>query len=182
MQPLTQTPDPAAFFALGTALLAVRVVLGLYMAAHGAQKLLGWFGGHGVAGSAVFFEQLGFRPARAFVIAASATEVVSGLLVALGLLGPIGPALMVSVMIVAAVSVHWQHGMFAMQNGIELALTFGTAAFALGLTGYGPYSLDAMLGLQPLFTTQFAWAALAVGAAGGVGNLMLRRAPAPISR
>src|SRR6476620_10426485 len=101
---------------LGTGLLLARLVLGAMMVAHGGQKLWGWFGGYGLAGTAGFFEQLGFRPGRLFAATAALTEVVSGLLVALGLLGPIGPALMVSVMIVAAVSVHWQHGLFAMKN------------------------------------------------------------------
>src|SRR5258706_15576486 len=86
-------------------LLVVRGVVGLIMAAHGAQKLLGWFGGYGLQKTGEFFAQLGFRPGRAFAAAASLAEVTSGLLIALGLLGPIGPALMLSVMIVAAVTV-----------------------------------------------------------------------------
>ena len=67
---------------------------------------------------------------------------------ALGLFGPVGPALMLSVMIVAAVSVHLKNGLFAMSNGIELPLLYGAAAAALALTGPGQYSLDALLGLQ----------------------------------
>src|SRR5258706_4134364 len=94
-------------------LLIARLVLGLLMAAHVAQRLFGWFGGHGLAGTAGFFESLGFRPGRLFATAAALGEVGSGLLVTLGLLGPIGPALMLSVMIVAA-SVHWPNGVFAM--------------------------------------------------------------------
>jgi len=53
------------------ALLLLRLVAGLVMAAHGAQKLFGWFGGYGIAGTAGFFEQLGFRPGRAFATAAA---------------------------------------------------------------------------------------------------------------
>ena len=83
-------------------LLVLRLVLGLYMAAHGAQKLFGWFGGYGLTGTGEFMVQLGFRPGRLFAGVAASTEVASGLLVALGLLGPVGPALMISVMIVAA--------------------------------------------------------------------------------
>ena len=156
-------------------LLIARVVFGLVMAAHGSQKLFGWFGGHGIAGTAGFFEAIGFRPGRFFAIVASATEIVSGLLVALGLLGPIGPALMLSVMIVAAVSVHWKHGLFAQSNGIEVALFYGTAAVAFALIGFGSYSLDAVLGLQSLYTPTLAIAALAIGVIGGVGNLLARR-------
>ena len=80
------------------------------MVAHGSQKLFGWFGGYGIAGTAGFFEQLGFRPGRFFVITAALSEAASGILIALGLLGPIGPALLLSVMIVAAISVHWKNG------------------------------------------------------------------------
>jgi hypothetical protein len=91
---------------------------------------------------------------------------VSGLLIALGLFGPVGPALMLSVMIVAAVSVHLKNGLFAMAGGIELALLYGAAAAGLALTGPGQYSLDALLGLAPLWTLAVSWTALAVGIAG----------------
>ncbi len=159
-------------------LLVIRVVFGGLMAAHGAQKLFGWFGGYGLAGTGGFFEQLGFRPGRFFAATASATEIGSGLLLALGLLGPVGPALMLSVMIVAAISVHWQHGLFAQSNGIELALLYATAAVALGLSGPGFYSFDTLLGLSALWTPGITVVVLALGAIGGFGNLALRR-PAP---
>src|SRR5689334_24478826 len=96
---------------MSVGLLMVRVVVGLLMAGHGSQKLFGWFGGYGLSGTGGFFEGLGFRPGRLFAAAAGAAELVGGLLVALGLLGPVGPALILSVMLVAAVSVHW-HGVF----------------------------------------------------------------------
>ena len=102
-------------------------------------------------------------------------EIVSGVLVALGLLDLIGPALMLSVMIVAAVSVHWKNCLFAHSNGIEVALFYGTAAVTFALIGFGSYSLDAMLGLQSLYTPTLALAALAIGVVGGVGNLLARR-------
>lgn len=170
----TTYPDLAT---VSAGLLIARLVVGLVMTAHGSQKLFGWFGGHGIAGTAGFFETIGFRPGRLFAITASVTEVVSGILVALGLLGPIGPALMLSVMIVAAVSVHWKNGLFAQNGGIELALFYGAAAVALALTGFGAYSLDAALGLQSHYTPAFAIIALALGFLGGVGNLLARRPP-----
>ena len=97
--------------------LLIRVVFGLVMAAHGAQKLFGWFGGYGLTGTGGFFENLGFRPGRVFAALASSAETAGGLLIALGLLGPVGPALMISVMIVAAGAVHWSYGLFA-ANGL----------------------------------------------------------------
>jgi putative oxidoreductase len=164
---------------LSIGLLLVRVVVGLIMAAHGAQKLLGWFGGYGLRGTGEFFVQLGFQPGPAFAAAASISEIMSGLLVALGFLGPIGPALMVSVMIVAAITVHWEHGLFAANNGIELPLLYGAAAFGLALTGFGQYSLDASLGITSSWPTSVTWIALIVGIIGGFANVALRRRPAP---
>lgn len=158
-------------------LLIVRVAVGLMMAAHGTQKLFGWFGGYGLEKTGGFFAQLGFRPGRAFAAAASVTEVTSGLLLTLGLFGPIGPALIVSVMIVAAVTVHWGHGFFATTNGIELPLLYSVAAIGLALTGPGPYSLDAVLGLEGVWTTAITWIVLGLGAVGGVANLALRTRP-----
>jgi putative oxidoreductase len=165
---------------LGTGLLLFRLILGVLMAAHGTQKLFGWFGGYGLAGTAGFFEQLGFRPGRLFVATASLSEVVSGILVVLGLFGPVGPALMLSVMIVAAGSVHWKHGIFAATNGIEVPLLYGAGAVALALTGPGPFSLDAALGMDHIWTPALRLAVLAAGVVGGAVNLLARR-PAEVA-
>jgi putative oxidoreductase len=163
---------------MDSGLLLLRVVLGLLMAAHGSQKLFGWFGGYGLAGTAGFFETIGFRPGRLFATLASGAEFVSGLLIATGLFGPIGPALMVSVMIVAAVSVHLPNGVFAQNNGIEVPLLYGVAGTALALTGPGRLSLDALLGLDALWTPELAWAALGAAILGGIVNVALRHVPA----
>ena len=172
MSPTTYIPDAVS---LGTGLLLARLVLGVLMVAHGGQKLFGWLGGYGIAGTAGFFEQLGFRPGKLFVITASLSEVVSGILIALGLFGPVGPALLLPVMIVAAVSVHWGHGLFAGTNGIEVPLLYATGAVALAFTGPGPFSLDTIFGIDQTWTPALKLAAVAVGVVGGVVNLQARR-------
>ncbi len=154
-------------------LLVARLVFGITMSAHGAQKLFGWFGGYGISGTGQFFESIGFRPGRVLAAAAGLGEVAGGLLVALGLLGPVGPALMLSVMIVAS-SLHWKNGLFATANGIELPLLYSAAAVALAFTGYGTYSLDALFGLARVWTPDLIGTVVALGVFGGVGNLVVR--------
>jgi putative oxidoreductase len=162
---------------VGIGLLLARVVVGLLLAAHGTQKLLGWFGGYGLEKTGDFFAQLGFRPGRAFAAAAALTEITGGLLIALGWLGPIGPALMISVMIVAAVTVHWGHGLLATSNGIELPLLYSAVGVGLALTGFGAYSLDAALGIAGAWTPATTLIVLALGIVGGLANLALRVRP-----
>src|SRR2546426_6241113 len=82
-------------------LLLVRLVFGGLMAAHGSQKLFGWLGGYGLTGTGTFFEQLGFRPGRLFAAAAGMTEVLGGVLVAVGVGGPIRPPVLVLGMLLA---------------------------------------------------------------------------------
>jgi putative oxidoreductase len=163
---------------LSIGLLIARVVFGLLMAAHGTQKLLGWFGGYGLNKTGEFFGQIGFQPGRAFAAAASLSEIVSGLLVVFGFLGPIGPALMLSVMIVAAITVHWGHGLFAGTNGIEVPLLYAAAALALAFTGFGQYSVDNLLGIAGHLPVTDTWIALVVGIVGGFANVAVRRRPA----
>ena len=167
--------------ALSAGLLVARLVIGLSLSAHGAQKLFGWFGGYGLTATGAIFEQLGFRPGRLFAALASWSEVVAGLLIGVGLLGPVGPALMLSGVIVAAVTVHWSHGFFATTNGIELPLLYATVGVVLALTGPGAYSVDALLGLEALGSPALAAVALVGGVIGGIANLAARR-PAPSDR
>jgi putative oxidoreductase len=162
--------------AVSIGLLIVRIALGLSMAAHGAQKLFGWFGGHGLSATAGMFEHIGFRPGLLLATVATVTEIASGLLMALGFLGAIGPALMVSVMLVAT-SLHWRNGFFAQNQGIELNVLYITGALALAFTGPGSYSLDALLHLNALSQPGVALAAVAIGILGGVANLVFRRTP-----
>src|SRR5438034_9229732 len=88
------TPDAIDSQLLDLGLLLIRVVLGLIFAAHGAQKLFGWFGGYGLAGTGGFMESLGFRPGKTFAAEAALGEFVGGLLFALGFLGGVGRALL----------------------------------------------------------------------------------------
>lgn len=172
---MTATMEAIDPTGVSAGLLVGRLMLGLAMVAHGSQKLFGWFGGYGLAGTGGFLEQLGFRPGRAYAAAAAGTEVASGLLVALGLLGPVGPALMLSVMVVAAITVHWKGGFFAQTNGIELPMLYAAGAIGLALAGPGRFSLDVVLGLQWLWAPRIAAAALIVGVAAAIANLLARR-------
>src|SRR5258706_15566960 len=101
-------------------LLIARLVLGLAISAHGAQKLFGWFGGYGLNGTGGFLESIGFRPGRLFALAAGLAEFGGGVLTALGFLGPLGPALIILVMmVVALLTVKFPHGFFSPSNGNE---------------------------------------------------------------
>lgn len=159
-------------------LLLVRIVVGLLMAAHGTQKLFGWFGGYGLRPTGDFFAQLGFQPGTLFAAAAGASEMLGGLLLALGFLGPVGPALIISVMIVASITVHWEHGLFNSNNGYELPLIYSVVAVGIALTGFGHYSLDAGLGIASRLTLSLTSVVLGLGVVGALGNLALRRRPA----
>ena len=161
-----------------TGLLLLRVVVGATLAAHGAQKLFGWFGGPGLAGAGAGFEALGFTPGRRHALMAGLVETGGGLLLAVGLFTPLAAAIVASVMIVAAVSAHLPRGFFAQNGGFEYTLVLGVAGLTPAFTGPGRLSLDALLGWE---VGNAAWgaAALAVAVVGAAGQLLQRRtAPA----
>jgi len=160
------------------AFLIIRLIVGLGFAAHGAQKLFGSFGGPGLAGAAGFFESLGWKPGKLFVTAAAGSELIGGVLVALGLLGPVGPMLIIATMVVA-VAVHWPAGFFAQKGGYELAVLYALFAVTFAFAGFGAYAIDAVAGLTPLFTPVVDAGAVALGIIGGLANVAVRRKPAP---
>src|SRR3954468_1791214 len=93
-------------------ILFLRIVVGLTLSAHGAQKLFGWFGGHGPRGTAGFFgEALGFRGPLTMALAAGTAE-LSGLAFAAGFLTPLAALGIVVAMMTAIATVHWSKGFF----------------------------------------------------------------------
>ena len=157
------------------ALLILRVVVGASMAAHGAQKLFGWFGGSGLRGMGSWFESIGFRPGVVFALLAGLAEVSGGALLAVGLLGPFPAALILAVMVVAIVTVHSGHGFFASNDGVEVPVLYITGALVVAFAGPGIYSLDRLLGLDSRLQQVPGWIALAVGMLAALGNLAMRR-------
>jgi putative oxidoreductase len=162
-------------------LLLARLLLGVALTAHGSQKLFGWFGGHGPSGTGKFFDGLGWRPGVVFAVAAGLGEVGGGVLTALGLLNPIGPALIVMVMLVAGIAVHAPNGFWAANGGWELTAMNSAAAIALAFAGPGALSLDAALGIHALDGAQNVWIALGCALVLALGNVAIRRPPAPSS-
>src|SRR5262245_38071264 len=132
-------------------LLIARLVFGATLAAHGAQKLFGWFGGYGLSGTGQILESAALRHGRALAAVTGLGEEAGGLLVALGLLGPIGPALILAVMITAS-SFHLKNGFFWTSQGIEVTVVYGALAVALAFVGYGAFSVDALAGFTRLWT------------------------------
>jgi putative oxidoreductase len=129
-------------------LLVSRLVIGLSYASHGAQKAFGWFEGPGPQGAAGFMESLGFKPADKYAQAASYSELVAGTMIALGFGGPIGPAIVLSGMLVAQETVHRKQGFFAAKGGVELGVIYSAGALALASAGYGAASVDRALGID----------------------------------
>lgn len=147
---------------MNTGLLILRIVFGLLLVGHGSQKLFGTFGGHGIAGTAGWFESVGFRPGKPMAVLAGASELVGGLLLALGLLTPLASAIVIGTLLVAA-SVHLPNGLWGTNGGFEMPLLYITVAAGLAFTGPGKFSLDSALGLHSLSGDGFGIAAVALG-------------------
>jgi len=168
--------------ATDTALLLLRVVIGLTMAAHGYNK---FFGGGRIPGTAGWFESIGMKPGVFHARVAATTELAAGLGLAVGLLTPIPAAGFVALMLTAAWTVHRKNGFFIVKEGWEYNLVLAVTAVAIAGVGAGRYSLDYAL----FRTTGFAeylsgWWGLAIavvlGLAGGIGQLLIfYRPPAP---
>lgn len=156
------------------ALFVLRLVVGLFFVGHGAQKLWGAFGGHGLAGTAQFFESLGIRPGRRNALAAGWSELIGGALLASGLLSSLGALLIIAVMTVAILSVHAKNGPWVTDSGFEYNLVLIATAFVLAANP-GSWSLDAALGIDAIHGSAFALGALILGVIGGAVALAAGR-------
>jgi len=159
-------------------LLILRLVVGLTMAAHGTQKLFGWFGGYGLQGTGGFLEKLGFFPGRRNALFAGLAEFGGGVLLALGFATPLAATLIISVMFVATVTVHLKNGFFNHAQGYEFPLTLAAVALSVAIIGAGPISVDGALHLRDAGTV-WGLGALLAGVIGGAIQLAGRRAPQP---
>jgi len=167
---------------LSLGLLILRLVVGLTVAGHGAQKLFGWFGGSGLTGTRGMVTRLRFQPIEPWTWALIFGEFGGGLLLALGLLSPAGSFAVLGPMAVAIWIVHVPKGFWNTKGGIEFPLQIAAAALALSITGPGSYSLDHVL--RASLPEPAAWVVLAIGltvavAAGFVSRALSAQKTAP---
>lgn len=159
-------------------LLLLRLAVGLTLTAHGTQKLFGWFGGPGLSATGQFFTVLGFPPGRRHALMAAWGETAGGVLLAVGFATPAAVAVVVSVMLVAVVTVHLGKGFFASNGGYEYPFVLAVLALTLAFTGPGSLSIDALVGLQLSGALWGTGALLAGLVGGGTALLEWRKAPA----
>ncbi|MFF2327177.1 MULTISPECIES: DoxX family protein [unclassified Streptomyces] len=133
----------ASLHAYDVGLLLLRVVLGLTVAAHGAQKLFGWFGGGGLDGTGQFFTMSGYPSGKAMAVIAGLSETLGGIGLVLGLLTPLAGAAVLGTMI-NALAVKWGGGFFA-PDGVEYEILLAAGAASLALTGPGRLAVDRFL-------------------------------------
>lgn len=129
-------------------LLILRLILGLTVAAHGAQKLFGWWGGPGMSKWTESVKRLRIRPAQPWAWIAALSEFGGGFLLALGLLSPLGSLAIVGAMLVAITTVHLSKGFWVSKGGYEFNFAIIGGAAALAFTGPGAYSLDNALSIH----------------------------------
>ncbi|MCC9684370.1 DoxX family protein [Streptomyces sp. MNU103] len=126
-------------------LLLLRLGTGGVLAAHGTQKLFGWFGGGGIEGTGQFMDSIGYAPGKVSAAAAGVAETGGGLLLALGLATPAAGAAAAGAM-AGASAVHTPNGFFNQEGGFEYAASLGLTAAGLAVAGPGRLSLDHLLG------------------------------------
>ena len=129
----------------GAGALALRIPVGIIFAAHGAQKLFGWFGGYGLEGTGQFFGSIGLNPGYLMALLAGLVEFFGGLALVLGVLVRPAAAALAGAMLIAVFAVHWSKGFFASNGGYEYALALLAASVALVLSGAGRFSVDRSL-------------------------------------
>jgi putative oxidoreductase len=129
----------------GFGALALRVPVGIIFAAHGAQKLFGWFGGYGLEGTAGWLESIGIAPGILMAFLVGAAEFFGGLALVFGVLTRPAAATLVIAMVVAIFKVHFANGFFMSTNGYEFALALLAASVSLLLSGAGKASIDAII-------------------------------------
>ena len=129
----------------GLAPLAVRIPVGIIFVAHGAQKLFGWFGGYGLAGTAGWMDSIGLHPGTLLALLAGGAEFFGGLALLLGLLVRPASAVLAFTMLVAIFSVHIGKGLFLSNGGFEYGLALLAVSVALFISGAGRLSLDGAL-------------------------------------
>jgi putative oxidoreductase len=132
-------------FMLASGLLLIRLVVGLLLVGHGAQKLFGWFGGYGPKGTGGWMESIGIKPGVFMAVSAGLMELLGGALFALGLLTPLAALLITVTMLGAIFKVHGPNGIWATANGYEYPLVLIAVVIGIALTGAGSYSIDALL-------------------------------------
>lgn len=159
-------------------LLVLRVATGLMVAAHGAQKLFGWWGGPGYTGFRGGMSYMGLKPAGFWAAMGVASELGGGLLLALGLFNPLGALGVAAAMLTAIFLVHYPK-FFSTNNGSEFPLILLINALVLGFAGSGAYSLDAVLGIALPAATY--WYGLGLVVVGFMVAMVTRTPPAPVA-
>ena len=129
----------------GWSALALRIPVGIIFAAHGAQKLFGWFGGYGLEGTGQWMASIGLAPGYLMALLAGSAEFFGGLALIAGLLVRPAAAMLGFAMLVAIFSVHIGNGLFMSNNGYEFGLVLLAASVSLMVSGAGRVSVDAML-------------------------------------